>query len=84
MFVIIVENLPTARPFVGWTDRNGAVRTDGVCVAEGVDCIPLIISENVPQGRPFLNRIVGPDPSDAPILNYDDGTPLRRPPFTLP
>jgi hypothetical protein len=43
--------------------------------------VPLIIEATVPQGRMFLNRNVGP--IYAPILNYDDGTPLRPPPFAL-
>jgi hypothetical protein len=79
VFAIRVDNLPSARPFNGYTDRWGNV-VDG-CSAEGVDCVPLIISEGVPQGTPFLNRGVGP--TLAPILSFDDGTPLRRVPFGL-
>jgi hypothetical protein len=72
---------PSERPFIGFTDRWGNVQPAGACEAEGVDCVPLVISENVPQGDFLLNRNV--DPLAAPLLNYDDGTLLRRPPFTL-
>lgn len=80
VFTIRFNNLPTARPFDGYTDRHGNVV--GGCTAEGLDCVPLIISAGVPQGTPMLSRNVQPD--TAPLLNYDDGTLLRRPPFELP
>jgi hypothetical protein len=71
--------LPEARPFAGWTDRHGNI-VEG-CEAEGPDCVPLIISDGVPQGRAFLSRRVGPQ--YAPTLNFDDGTPQKAPPFML-
>jgi hypothetical protein len=74
--------LPTVRPFVGWTDRHGNVRPSGACTAEGLDCVPLVIEETVPQGRMFLNRNPG-EPHLAPVLEFDDGTPLKPPPFDL-
>jgi hypothetical protein len=81
LFAIRYDNLPTARPFYGYTDRWGNVQPAGACNGEGVDCVPLIISESVPQGSPFLNRGVGP--TKAPLQNFDDGTPMRRVPFSL-
>ncbi len=73
--------LPDERPFVGYTDRHGVIQPDGVCSEQGVDCVPLYISENVPQGRLRLNRNVGP--SHAPFLEFEDGTALKPPPFSL-
>jgi hypothetical protein len=73
-------DLPTERPFVGYTDRHGNV-VEG-CTATSLDCIPLVIGKNTPQGRVFLNRNVGP--SYAPILEFDNGEPLLPPPFNLP
>jgi hypothetical protein len=70
---------PAQRPFNGYTDRWGNVVTG--CTSEGVDCVPLIISASVPAGNPHLNRQVGV--GTAPLQNFDDGTPLRRVPFTL-
>lgn len=66
--------LPEGRPFDGYVDSRGNV-VEG-CAAESVDCVPLHISASVPEGRLFLNRSVGPQ--YAPLLEYDDGTPLEK------
>jgi hypothetical protein len=82
-FTILLRNLPSARPFSGFTDRHGNIQPPGVCAEQGVDCVPLFIGENVPQGTPALRRSVTAT-AGAPILNFDDGTLLRKPPFVLP
>ncbi|HEY1407491.1 MAG TPA: hypothetical protein VF434_01040, partial [Promineifilum sp.] len=75
------NGLPTERPFSGWTDRHGNVVND--CTQEGLDCVPLIISENVPQGAFLLNRTVNPFETNAPLLQYGTDEPMRIPPFSL-
>lgn len=60
--------LPSARPLNAFTDRWGVIRPAGACTAQGIDCVPLVITGNVPQGRVYLNRNVGP--TYAPFLDY--------------
>lgn len=78
VFTLRME-LPEARPFTGWTNRHGVI-VEG-CTEEGPDCVPLIISEGVPQGRAYLNRRVGPQ--YAPLQDFDNGAPQKPPPFTV-
>lgn len=73
--------LPTERPFSGYTDRHGVIQPNDACNEQGLDCVPLYISENVPQGRLRLNRNVGP--GYAPFLEFDDGTTLLPAPFSI-
>jgi hypothetical protein len=76
----LTMTLPEERPFVGWTNRHGVI-VEG-CTTEGLDCVPLVISEGVPQGRAFLNRKVNAE--YAPLQDFYDGTAQLPPPFDLP
>ena len=80
------NGLPSERPFSGWTDRHGNVvagQESGGCTQEGLDCVPLIISENVPQGAFLLNRTANLFETNAPLLQYGTDEPMRMPPFSL-
>lgn len=69
VFTIVLQNLPVKRPFFGFTDKNGSI--DESCVEASSSCIPLVIQENVPLGKPILNRRVRQgNPDYAPIQNY--------------
>ncbi len=62
-----LANLPTARPFSGFTDANGYV--DPTCTEVSNVCMPLWITAGVPQGIPFLSYPVQFDGKNA------DGSP---------
>ena len=78
VFTIRLENLPTERPFSGFTDVNGHI--DPSCTAVSEVCVPLFISETVPQGLALLNRNVRhAECAITPCLEFDDGTLLHAP-----
>ena len=76
------NDMPSARPFTGFTDRWGNI-VEG-CEDEGLDCVPLYISENVPAGDPLLNYDANPvsPETDAPVQVYGADVPLRMPPWS--
>ena len=74
-------NMPEQRPFVGFTDRHGNI-VEG-CIEEGLDCVPLIITENVPLGDPLLNYNANILDNTAPVQVYGADVPMRKPPFSL-
>jgi hypothetical protein len=53
-----------ARPFTGFTNREGALTTE--CAEPSFDCIPLFISETVPAGELLFNLPVANETFDTP------------------
>lgn len=71
-------NLPSERPFSGYTNVHGHIVDDKY---EGTK-VPLIITANVPQGNALLLReFQRGGCNDGPCLEFDDGTPLYAPGF---
>jgi hypothetical protein len=69
IFNIQLQNLPTSRPFNGFTTRHGYQTTLPGPV--GVDKVPFTITANVPQGDASLYRRVGHGKKEyAPILEF--------------
>lgn len=78
VFAVRLQNLPTERPFSGYTNVNGHV--DPNCTAMGPTCVPLYIEASVPVGDALLARGVRQGRCDLiPCQEFDDGTPLRAP-----
>lgn len=50
VFAIVLQNLPTERPFNGWTNRAGHV--DPACTETTAECVPLLIEATVPLPSP--------------------------------
>ena len=76
----VTRQAATERPFTGYTDRWGNI-AEG-CTDEGVDCVPLYISENVPQGDPLLNYDANVLQTNAPVQVYGADVPMRMPPWS--
>jgi hypothetical protein len=78
VFALRLQNLPTVRPFVGWTNVNGHV--DPTCQETSPVCVPLIIEAGVPQGDALLSRGVKQGRCDQIVCQeFDDGSPLYAP-----
>lgn len=60
---VTLANLPTERPFVGYTNQNGYV--EEACTEIGFTCFPLVITEDVPLGTPFMSFPVQMDGINA-------------------
>lgn len=72
VFEMLIKNLPTQRPFQGFTNVNGQV--DMSCTATSANCIPLYIEKSVPQGAAILDRQVRQgDCGRAPCQEFDPG-----------
>ncbi len=63
LHAVTLANLPETRPFVGWTDKNGYV--DPTCTETGWTCYPLVITEDLPLGTPFMSYMVQMDGLNA-------------------
>lgn len=63
LHALVLANLPTARPFTGYTDKNGYV--DPTCTALSETCFLLYVEGSVPQGIPFMSYPVQFDGQDA-------------------
>lgn len=71
-------HLPVERPFVGYTNVHGHVLPD--CKEAGSGCVPLIITEGVPQGNAVLLReFQRGGCEDGPCQEFDDGAVLVAP-----
>lgn len=70
-------NLPTERPFIGFTDVHGHIIK---ATEAGPNAVPLIITAGVPQGDAVLSRaFVKGNCSEAPCQEFDDGATLYAP-----
>lgn len=78
VFTIRLQRLPVARPFSGFTNVDGHL--DSTCKEASPICVPLIITEGVPQGDALLSRGVRQGKCDqVPCQEFDDGTQLVAP-----
>lgn len=80
VFAIRLQNLPSARPFSGWTDVDGHV--DPTCTETSPICVPLVITDDVPLGNALLSKGVRQGKCDQVLCQeFDNGTPLYAPGF---
>ena len=63
MHAVTLANLPTARPFNGFTNQNGYI--DETCTAISPVCFPLVIMAEMPIGTPFMSYPVQMDGMNA-------------------
>lgn len=63
MHAVTLANLPTERPFVGFTNQNGYL--DPACLEISPVCFPLVITADLPIGTPFLSYPVQMDGLNA-------------------
>ncbi len=79
-FRLFIAQYP--RPYEGFTDRYGNEAKN--CTAVSLDCIPLYIGPNTPQGDALLNRdVTHGDPEAAPIQVFGDANTPLNPPGTI-
>lgn len=78
IFAIKLQNLPTQRPFVGFTNVWGHI--DPNCTTTSSTCIPLSITANTPQGDALLSRGVRQGKCDEiQCFDFDNGQILQMP-----
>lgn len=63
LHAVVLPNLPTERPFSGFTSMNGYVDTS--CTEISAVCFPLEISADMPVGIPFMSYMVQMDGRNA-------------------